>query len=115
MLARGRVGGARSWTDLPDHDRVAPISGPWRLKNEQIDFGFKIRTERMPAGSPTGELPFSDLFNAVRDAALPDGRLAFRKVEEDSFVPADDVAVLDTEFPVVGSISLTNGETLAPY
>ncbi|HVS18341.1 MAG TPA: PVC-type heme-binding CxxCH protein, partial [Planctomycetota bacterium] len=38
VLALARVGGARSWTDLPDHDRVAPISGPWRLKNEQIDF-----------------------------------------------------------------------------
>jgi putative heme-binding domain-containing protein len=38
VLALGRVGGASSWTDLPDHDRVAPISGPGRLKNEQIDF-----------------------------------------------------------------------------
>ena len=38
VLSLARVGGARSWTDLPDHDRVAPISGPWRLKNEQIDF-----------------------------------------------------------------------------
>jgi len=84
-------------------------------ENSQIDFGFKIRTERMPAGSLTGEIPFSDLFNAVRDAALPDGRLAFRKVEEDTFVPANDVVLLDTEFPVVGSISLTNGQTSAPY
>jgi putative membrane-bound dehydrogenase-like protein len=38
VLALGRVGGATSWTDLPDHDRVAPIAGPGRLKNEQIDF-----------------------------------------------------------------------------
>jgi len=83
--------------------------------NEQIDFGFKIRTERMPSGSLLGEIPFSDLFNAVRDAALPDGRLAFRKVEEDSFVPANDVTLFDTEFPVLGSIALTNGETLASY
>ncbi len=84
-------------------------------ENEQIDFGFKIRTERMPVGTILAELPFSDIFNAVRDAALPDGRLAYRKIEEDVFVPANDVTVLDTEFPVLGSISLTNGETLAPF
>lgn len=83
--------------------------------NEQIDFGFKIRTERMPVGALLGEIPFSDLFNAVRDAALPDGRLAFRKVEEDTFVPANDVTLFDTEFPILGSISLTNGVTLAAY
>lgn len=83
--------------------------------NEDIDFGFRIRNERMPAGSTQGEIPFSDLFNAVRDAALPDGRLAFRKVEEDTFVPANDVLLFDTEFPVLGTVSLTNGNTGSPY
>jgi len=84
-------------------------------ENEQIDFGFKIRTERMPVGTVTAEIPFSDLFNAIRDSELPDGRLAYRKVEEDTFVPANDVAILDKEFPILGSISLTNGETLTPF
>lgn len=83
--------------------------------NSQIDFGFKIRTEVMPPGSLLGELPFSDLFNAMTDAVNPSGVRVLRKIEEDSFTPADDVTVLDTEFPVLGSITLVNGDTALPF
>jgi len=84
-------------------------------QNTQIDFGFKIRTNVMPPGSGIGELPFSDLFNALRDATKPDGTLALRKVDEDTFTPTNDVLLADREFPVLGSITLTNGDTLAPF
>lgn len=84
-------------------------------QNTQIDFGYKIRTEVMPAGSVLAELPQSDLINAVRDAANDSGEEVFRKVDVDLFVPADDVDVLDTEFPVLGSITLVNGDTALPF
>jgi len=83
--------------------------------NEQIDFGFRIRKNKMPAGTLIGEIPFSDLFSAIRDSALPDTSLALRKVDEDLFIPTEDQPVLDTEFPVVGSIVLINGVTGFPF
>lgn len=84
-------------------------------QNTQIDFGFKVRTLVMPPGSTIAELPFSDLFNVIRDATKPDGTRVFRKVDEDLFTPADDVLLTDREFPVVGSITLTNGDTALPF
>ncbi len=84
-------------------------------QNTQIDFGFKVRTEVMPPGAAAAELVWSDLFNVIRDAANPAGDLVFRKVDEDVFTPLDDVLVADTEFPVIGSISLVNGDTLASF
>lgn len=77
--------------------------------NLNVDFGFKLR-QRQP-GVLFGELPWSDLFNAMRDAVSPQGQLVLRKIEEDSFVPVDDVTILDKEFPVLGSIALINGDT----
>lgn len=82
--------------------------------NDQIDFGYKVRTIKM-GGAPAAEIPFSDLFNVIRDAALPDGRLAFRKIDEDLFIPSDDVSFADTEFPIAGPILLTNGVTALPF
>lgn len=79
--------------------------------NPQIDFGYKVRRDIMPDGSLQAEFPWSDLFNAVRDAATATGRRVFRKVDEDTFAPSDDVIMLDTEFPVLGSITLINGDT----
>lgn len=84
-------------------------------ENTQIDFGFKIRSNVMPPGSLIGELPWSDLFNAIRDAANPAGTLVLRKVDEDTVVPAEDVLLADREFPVLGSVALVNGDTTAPF
>lgn len=86
--------------------------------NRQIDFGFKIRDTVMPVGSTQGELPWSDMFNAIRDAADPTGKLVLRKVDEDTVLFAtlpDDVVLLDKEFPVLGSIALVNGDTLLAF
>jgi len=84
-------------------------------ENTQIDFGFKVRSLRMPAGSTQGEIPWSDLFNAIGDAALADGSLALRKVAEDTVVPVNDVLLTDIEFPVLGSITLVNGATSGSF
>lgn len=84
-------------------------------QNLQIDFGFKIRTLRMDPGAALGEIPWSDIFNAVRDAETPAGVRVFRSVDEDTFVPADDVLLNDTEFPILGSILLTNSDTSTPF
>lgn len=74
--------------------------------NPQIDFGFKIKAAD---GSAAAEIPFSDGFNAVRDAA------GVRKVDKATFVPAADVALANKDFPVLGSIGLTNGDTSSPF
>ncbi len=78
---------------------------PNNTPNPQIDFGFNLRKN---LGIPAGEIPFSDIFNAVRDV------VGVRKVDEDVFIPADDVTLLDDQFPVVGAITLTNGDTALP-
>jgi len=83
-------------------------------ENTQIDFGYKTRL-RSDIPLAQGELPWSDLFNAVRDAERGDGTLVCRKVDEDLFVPADDVLINDTQFPIVGTILLTNADTAAPF
>jgi hypothetical protein len=74
--------------------------------NPQIDFGFKIKAAD---GSPAAEIPFSDGFNAVRDA------VGVRKVDKATFVPASDVALANEDFPVLGSITLINGDTSNPF
>lgn len=80
-------------------------------QNSQIDFGYNIRANTMPPGTLTAELPWSDIFNSVRDATTDAGVRVCRKVDEDVFIPVNDVPVADIEFPVVGSIILTNGDT----
>lgn len=84
-------------------------------KNERIDFGFTIRKYVMDEGSAQGEVAWSDIFDALRNATTPAGRRVFRSIDEDTVVPADSVPLLDTEFPVLGpTIILTNGDTGLP-
>lgn len=80
-------------------------------ENSQIDFGYKVRAR---TGETSGTIPWSDLFNVIRDAADPSGNLVFRKVDEDTFIPTGDVVLGDTEFPVLGSILLTDAATSTP-
>jgi hypothetical protein len=70
--------------------------------NPQIDFGFNVK---QADGTPASEVPRSDLFNAVRDA------VGVRKVDFSTFIPAADVTLALDEFPVLGSITLINGDT----
>ncbi len=84
------------------------ISNPDGTPNTNVDFGINIRDA---SGGPALELAWSDVFNVVRDVP------GIRKVDDDSFdlagVP-DDIALLPVEFPVLGTITLTNGDTTAP-
>lgn len=100
------------------YDAFFALVNPDGSVNRQIDFGFKIRDTVMPPGSTQGEIPWSDLFNVIRDAPDPTGKLVNRKVDEDSVLFAtfpDDVLLLDREFPILGSVSLLNGDTLSPF
>jgi hypothetical protein len=70
--------------------------------NPLINFGFHVKNWQ---GTADPEVPWSDLFNAVRDAT------GIRKVDKTTFTPSADVTLLNNEFPVLGSITLTNGDT----
>jgi len=74
--------------------------------NPLIDFGFHIKDWQ---GYPDPEVPWSDVFNAVRDAE------GVRKVTQTPFSPATDVILANNEFPVLGSVSLYNGDTGDPF
>lgn len=76
-------------------------------ENTNIDFGFRFVET---TGDPEGKLPWSDLFNVVRDT---DG---VRKVDDgpDSFLvngAREDLIVGLREFPVLGTVQIYNGET----
>lgn len=78
--------------------------------NTAIGWGFEFVEED---GDPVGLLPLSDVFNVVRDVA------AVRKIGDAS---ADftlngahaDLSVLLREWPVLGTVTLINGETGGP-
>ncbi len=76
--------------------------------NTNVDFGVNIKDA---TGAAALELAWSDVFNVVRDVA------GVRKVDDDAFLlngVADDVVLLPREFPVLGTITLVNGDTAAP-
>ena len=75
--------------------------------NPDIDFGFNFLEA---SGDPDGRLPWSDVFNVIRDTSGvrkiddgPDG-LLLNGVRE-------DVTLLLREFPELGTIDLRNGAT----
>lgn len=75
--------------------------------NTKVDFGFNYKDND---GNPTGEVPWSDIFNAVRDAE------GVRKVSDDATGlllngERSDVPILVREFPTLGDLTLTNGDT----
>lgn len=57
--------------------------------NPEVDFGANL---------VDNVVPFSDIFNAVRDSA------GVERVEKSTFVPAADTAVALREFPVLGAV-----------
>jgi uncharacterized phage protein gp47/JayE len=73
--------------------------------NPLVDFGFHVKDYR---GMSVAEVPWSDIFNAVRDAE------GVRKVSQ-TFIPAADVTLLNNEFPVLGSIFLNDGDLGTPF
>ncbi len=73
-----------------------------------MDFGFNIKKAD---GTVAAELAWSDVFNVVRDT------VGVRKVDDSTFDldgSPDDVSLLNSEFPKLGVITLTNGDTTAP-
>lgn len=78
--------------------------------NPDINFGFYFQDED---GVPTGELAWSDVFNAVRDAA------GVRKVDEGSAGLLlngirSDVTIQMQEFPQLGTVTIIDGSTGLP-
>jgi hypothetical protein len=72
------------------------------VPNPLINFGYHVKNWQ---GGVAAEVPWSDIFNAVNDAE------GVRKVEKSSFTPAIDQTLDNDEFPVLGSVSLVNGDT----
>lgn len=80
-------------------------------ENENVDFGFNFKDVD---GNPSGEVAWSDLFNVVRDAA------SVRKISDTDNAFAlngsdNDVAIQDQQFPVLGTLTLTDGDTGATF
>lgn len=75
--------------------------------NEEMGWGFEFVEEE---GDPVGLLPLSDVFNVVRDVA------AVRKIGDEDFHfllngVHSDLSILLREWPVLGTITLIDGET----
>lgn len=75
--------------------------------NPNVDFGFNMKTVD---GDPADEIAWSDVFNVVRDAA------GVRKIGDTlgSFLlngERFDVRVASQEFPVLGAVTIVDGDT----
>jgi hypothetical protein len=83
------------------------ISGPDGTPNTNIDFGFNIKDQH---GNPIGEIAWSDVFNTIRDTPgvrkLGDrhGDLTLNGLHA-------DVRLAIQEFPVLGTVSLIDGDS----
>jgi hypothetical protein len=83
------------------------VSAPDGTPNPLVDFGFNVRDGE---GNPAGEIAWSDVFNVIRDT---DG---VRKMGDGPFdlrlngLPAD-VKIAKKEFPLLRTVTLTNGDT----
>lgn len=75
--------------------------------NPNIDFGFNVKDAD---GNPTGEVAWSDVFNAIRDT---DGVRKVGDLHGDlklNGLPAD-VALAIHEFPILGNVTVISGDT----
>ena len=91
-------------TNLTAMFRVSEADG---TPNPLVDFGFNVKDAD---GAPTGEVAWSDVFNVIRDT---EGVRKIGDLHGDlklSGLPAD-VKLAIKEFPVLGTITLTNGDT----
>lgn len=78
--------------------------------NPNIDFGFGFVET---TGDPDGALPWSDVFNVIRDIS------GVRKIDDgiDGLLlngVRSDVKILLREFPILGTVTLLNGATGGP-
>jgi len=83
------------------------VSEPDGTPNPLVDFGFNIKDAE---GNPVGEIAWSDVFDVIRDTPgvrkMGDARLDLTL----NGLPAD-VRLNVREFPVLGNVSLVNGDT----
>ncbi len=92
-------------------DAFFALDNPDLSENEDIDFGFNFKDVD---GNPAGEIAWSDIFNVVRDAA------GVRKVGDQNNDLAlnaldDDLVIQNKQFPVLGALTLTDGDTGGPF
>jgi hypothetical protein len=75
--------------------------------NPNVDFGFNLKNAD---GTPANEIAWSDVFNVVRDTTgvrkIGDSLGAFLLNGERS-----DVTIETQKFPVLGTVTLLNGDT----
>lgn len=84
--------------------RVSEADG---TPNPLVDFGFNVKDAD---GNPSGEVAWSDVFNVIRDT---EGVRKIGDLHGDlklSGLPAD-VKLAIKEFPVLGTVTLVNGDT----
>ncbi|WP_181791170.1 baseplate J/gp47 family protein [Myxococcus llanfairpwllgwyngyllgogerychwyrndrobwllllantysiliogogogochensis] len=95
---------ARISQALAVHFRVSEPDG---TPNPRIDFGFNLKDAQ---GFPAGEVAWSDVFNVIRDVPgvrkLGDARMDLTL----NGLPAD-VKLTVRELPVLGSVTLQDGDT----
>jgi hypothetical protein len=83
------------------------VSEPDGTPNQFVDFGFNIKDAD---GNPAGEVSWSDVFNVIRDT---EGVRKLGDLHGDlklSGFPAD-VRLAIKVFPVLGTVTLVNGDT----
>lgn len=84
--------------------RVSELDG---TPNPPVDFGFNIKDAD---GNPVGEIAWSDVFNVIRDT---DGVRKIGDRQGDlklNSLPAD-IRLGIKEFPVLGTVTLIDGDT----
>ncbi len=97
-------------TILADLATFFAISNADGTPNAKIDFGFNLKDVD---GNPSGEIAWSDVHNAVRDSS------PVRKVDAgvSGFLlngARDDVTIALREFPILGTVSIIDGDTGSP-
>ncbi len=107
FLRQGHAGGDvrdRIRANLSSYFRVTEPDG---TPNPQVDFGFNFKDAE---GNPAFEIAWSDVFNVIRDTTgvrkIGDSRLDLTL----NGLPAD-VRLNVREFPVLGVVTIQNGDT----
>ena len=74
--------------------------------NPNVDFGYYYKDQD---GAPAGEIPWSDIFNVIRDT------VGVRKLEHTMQLNGvtDDVSIANWEFPALGDLVVIDGDTAA--
>jgi hypothetical protein len=101
-LRQGASGSATAQSILEKlEDYFAAVDADGNINNS-IGFGFEYKDE---LGNTDARIPWSDIFRAVLSG---DG---VRSINEDTFVPANDVYLARNEYPVLGTVTIVNDRT----